>query len=126
MKKEIIVACVLILMLTGAVINIHYLNKLTDTVARSIEEAEKFVKDEDWAKAEKIAEEAVERWTTSDTYTHLVLRHPEIDSTTDGLYSFLEQVYAREPGAAAGAAKAAVARLKSISSIEEIKLGSVF
>jgi hypothetical protein len=126
MKKEILVACFLVLMLAAAVINIHYMTKLTDSVTDLIEESEKYAKDEDWSNAEKKAEEAADLWTNSDTYTHLILRHPEIESATDAIYNFLAQIYAKESGAAEGAEKAAVARLKSISSIEQIKFGSIF
>lgn len=126
MKKEIIVACFLVLLLTAAVINIHFMNKLTDNVSGLIEEAVKYASAEDWEKAEEKVEEAAKLWSDSDTYTHLVLRHPETETAMDAIYGFAEQIYAKEPGAARGAAKAAIARLKSISSIEQIKFGSIF
>lgn len=126
MKKEIIVACVLVLLLAAAVINIHFINKLTDNVTDLIEESAKYAMEEDWTKAEKKAEEAADLWTNSDTFTHLVLRHPEIEAATDAIYGFMEEIYAKETGAAEGAAKAAAARLKSISSLEQIKFGSIF
>ncbi len=126
MKKEIIVGIFLILMLTAAFVNIHYLNKLTDDVITYVEAAEKAAEDEDWDKAEHKAEAAVKLWNESNTYTHLVLRHTEIDSATDALYGFLEQIYAQEPGAAKGAALAASARLECLADIEEIRFGSIF
>ena len=126
MKKEIIITCVLVLLFTAAVINIHFINKLTDNVTDLIDESVKYAAEEDWAKAEKKAEEAADLWTNSDTFTHIVLRHPEIEAATDAIYGFVEEIYAKESGAAEGAAKAVTARLKSISSIEQIKLGSIF
>ncbi len=126
MKKEIIIGCFLIAMLTTALVNTHFLTQLTDSVTRLIEEAEKSAEQGDWEHAAKKAEEAAALWSGSDTYTHLVLRHPEVEAATDAIYGFMEQVYAREEGAAKGAAQAASARLDSISSIERIKLGSIF
>lgn len=126
MKKELIVGGFLILMLAAAIINIHYLNKLTDKVTHLIEESERYTADGDWSSAEKKAEEASHTWDENDTYTHLVLRHPEIEATTDSIYGYIEQIYSKDQGAAKGAAKAAIARLKSISSIEQIRLGSIF
>jgi hypothetical protein len=126
MKKEIIIGCFLLILLSASFINIHFLNKLTDNVTHLIEESEKSAEQNDWIKAEKKAEEAVNLWSDSDGYTHLVLRHPEVESVTDAIYGYTEQIYAREEGSAKGAAQAAISRLKSISSIEQIKLGSIF
>lgn len=124
--KEISVACFLILMLTVAVVNIRCLTRLTDRVTELIEEAEMLASRENWSRAAEKAEEAARCWKESDTYTHLVLRHSELESATDAIYGFLEQIYAREKGSAKGAAEAAIARLKSISSLEKIRLGSIF
>jgi TRAP-type C4-dicarboxylate transport system substrate-binding protein len=124
--KEILVGCFLILMLTVAVINIRCLTRLTSRVTELIEEAEMLASQENWSKAAEKAEEATRYWKNSDAYTHLVLRHSELESATDAIYDFLEQIYAREKGGAKGAAEAAKARMKSISSIEQIRLGSIF
>jgi TRAP-type C4-dicarboxylate transport system substrate-binding protein len=126
MKKEIFIGCFLALMLAAAIVNIHFLNKLTDDVTQHIEDARDFAARGDWDKAGKKAEEAAQMWSESDTYTHLVLRHPEVESATDAIYAFMQEVYAKEEGAAKGAAEAAISRMKSISSIEQIKFGSIF
>jgi hypothetical protein len=126
MLKEIFVGCFLALMLAASFVNIHYLTKLTDSVTEMINEAERSTQSQNWDAAAEKAEEAVRHWDESDTYTHLVLRHSELEAATDALYGFLEQVYAKEEGNAKGAAEAAKARMKSISSIETIRLGSIF
>lgn len=126
MKKEIITGCFLIIMLAASFVNIHYLNKLTDDITQLIEESEAYAEKDDWVQAVKKAEEAAKRWSGSEPYTHLVLRHPEVEAATDAIYGYLEQIYAREKGGAKGAAQAAISRLKSLSSIEKIKPGSIF
>lgn len=126
MKKEIIIGCFLAVLFSAALINIHYLNKLTENVTNLIEEAEKYALEGNWNQAEKKAEEASDLWNRSETYTHLVLRHPEVESATDAIYGLLEQVYSKEPDALRGSAQAAISRMKSISSIEQIKFGSIF
>lgn len=126
MKKEIIIGCFLIALLVVSFVNIHYLTKLTDNVTNLIEEAEKYAFESNWELAEKKAEEASNLWENSETYTHVVLRHAEIESATDAIYGLLQQVYSKQTGALKGAAQAAISRMKSISSIEKIKFGSVF
>lgn len=124
--KEIFVSCFLVALLTVAIVNIHFLNKLTDRVVGLIEESRAYAERSDWENAEKKAEEASKLWSDSDTYTHLVLRHPETEDAADAIFAFVQEVYAKEEGAVKGAARAAIARMKSISSIEQIKLGSIF
>ena len=126
MKKEIFVGAFLILMLAAAFVNIHFLNKLTGDIIVLIEQAEEAVLAENWRAAEENAEAAANLWDASDTYTHLVLRHPEIESATDALYGLLEQIYAQQGGAALGKALAAKARIQSLALIEEIRFGSIF
>lgn len=126
MKKEFIIGCFLALLLAASLVNIHYLNKLTDKVTGLIEDSEKSAEEMAWEKAEEKAEAAAKLWSDSEPYTHLVLRHPEVESATDAIYGYVAQVYARDDGAAKGAAQAAISRMKSISSIEQIKLGSIF
>ncbi len=126
MKKEIITVCFLLLLLAAALVNTHFLGKLTGDVVALIEAAEKSALEDKWDEAEKKAEKAAQLWTGSDTYTHLVLRHNEIEAATDLLYGLLEQIYAKEEGAVRGAAQAVRARLESISSIEKIRFGSIF
>lgn len=126
MVKETVVAVFLVLLLIASLINIHYLTKLTHSVATLVDEAAQLAAAEEWGGAEAKAEAAAERWESSDTYTHLVLRHSELESATDALFGFLQAVYAKEKGNAKGAAAAAKARMMSISSIETIKLGSIF
>jgi TRAP-type C4-dicarboxylate transport system substrate-binding protein len=126
MKKELFVGLFLALLLTAAFVNIHYLNKLTDDIMGRVDAAITSAEEEKWDEAEKKTEEAISMWLGSDTYTHLVLRHSELEAATDALYEFAGQVYARDSGAAKGAGQLASARLNSISDIERVRLGSIF
>ncbi|UOO38658.1 DUF4363 family protein [Oscillospiraceae bacterium CM] len=126
MKKELFIGVFFTLIIAAAIVNIYFLNKLTDHVTQLVDEAGAYAAAEKWDAAGRKAEEASALWEGSDGYTHLVLRHPEIDAATDALYDLLEKIYARESGGAEGAAKAARARLHSISAIEQIKIGSIF
>jgi TRAP-type C4-dicarboxylate transport system substrate-binding protein len=126
MKKEVLVSIFLVLLLTASLFNIHYLNKLSNDISARINAAVSSAEAENWTEAEKKTEEAIRMWKDSDTYTHLVLRHSEVESATDALYNMAEQVYAQDAGAVRGAGQAASSRLTSIASIERIRLGSIF
>jgi hypothetical protein len=86
-------------MLAAAIVNIHFLNRLTDNITRMLEESETYAERGDWDNAAKKAEEALKLWSDSDTYTHLVLRHPETEDAPDAIYGLLREIYAREEGA---------------------------
>jgi TRAP-type C4-dicarboxylate transport system substrate-binding protein len=126
MKKEIITAAFLVLLLTAAIVNIHFITRLTDSVTALIDEAASYAEKNDWEAAQKKGREASELWKKSDPYTHLVLRHSEIEATTDAIFDFMKDVYTQEAGAVKGSAEAAKSRLDSISSIEKIRFGSGF
>ena len=126
MKKEIFAVLFLILMFVGAFLNIYYLDKLTGEIIIMVNDAERLAGDEKWGDAARKAEEAVAKWIKSDTYTHLLLHHAEIDSVTDALHDMQKEIYSVNSGAALGAAKLAVAHLKDIAKMEHINLGSIF
>ncbi len=126
MKKELFVGVFLALLLTASFFNIHYIGKLTDDVRQRVDHAVSCAEAENWGEAEKKAEEAIAIWTGRDTFTHLVLRHSEIEAATESLYALAQQIYSRDKGAAKGAGQAASARLASIADIERVRLGSIF
>ena len=126
MKKEVFAGLCLIFMFTGALVNIHFLTRLTDKIIAMVNEAEQLVGEGNWDEAAQAAEKAIEKWGESDKYTHLVLHHVEIDSVTDILYGLLKEIYSRNPEAVSGAVKLAETHLNGISHMEHIKLGSIF
>lgn len=126
MKKELFVGLFLALLLTVSFINIHYIGKLTGETRQCIDDAVSSAEAENWDEAGKKAEEAIAKWTGRDTFTHLVLRHSEIEAATEALYALAQQIYSQDKGAARGAGQAASARLASISNIERVRLGSIF
>jgi hypothetical protein len=126
MKKEIIVGLLLVFIFSVALVNIHALDRLTGDVVKLVEESEKNAAAGKWVEAAAKAEEAEKKWSEKDSYTHLVLRHAEINMATDAIYELLKEIYSEDIGGVKGAAKAGNAHMTSISSIEHIKLGSIF
>jgi len=126
LKKEIVALAALALLLIGAFVNIHFLNRLTGEIIAYIEEADWYIREENWDKAREKAEKANARWEGSESYTHIVLRHSDIDSAGNTLTELLKEIKEENAGAAEAAAKAAAARFRSVATIERVRLGSVF
>ena len=126
MKKEIFAGALLLTMFIASIVNIWYLNKLTQNLIDIVETAEEEVFSGNWDKAAADVEDAARIWDKNDPYTHIVLRHFEIDDATDAIYQLLNEIYAKNEGGVRGEAKALTAQLDSLASIEEIKFGSIF
>ena len=126
MKKEFFAFFLLVAILIASLINTYYINRLSQQIIGIIESAEVSAENEDWVSATKQAEKAADVWKKNDSYTHIVLRHTEIDSATDALYQLLKEIYDKNPESTKGAAKLAIEHLDSIASIEVVKPGSIF
>ena len=118
MKKEIFSISLLAVMLITAFINIWCINKLTDEMTVLITESADAAKAENWTRAEECAELAEKTWYEKDGYTHIVLRHSEIDTVSDALYEFLSYIYERDALGTASGAKKVIYHLDSIYKME--------
>ena len=125
MKKEIIALTVFLLLFAVSLVNIHALTRLTENIVTLVEEADGFVREEDWEKALKSAKGALRKWEDSGAYTHIIIRHTDIDSATDVLSTLIKEIYAEERGSAIGAARAAIARLRNVAATERLKLRNI-
>ena len=126
MKKEIFAGLFLLAMLTVLLINIGQLSSLCDKVSSSVQESGRNAAADNWEQAALQAEKALDDWLEKDPYTHVVLRHSEINAITDLLYDLLEATYNEEAGSVACISRKTVTQLQSLSSIERVRLGSIF
>ena len=83
MKKELFAGLVLLVMLAALLLNINQMNSLSDKIIESVQKTSQNAADDDWESAAQNAEKALADWLEKDAYTHIVLRHAEIDSITD-------------------------------------------
>lgn len=123
--KELIASLLLLALLTGALLNIGYLRGFTAELTDELEESRKAAQTGDWEKAEKTLRSAIESWNASDRYTHIFIRHSEIDSATDALYELLSDVISQDMESAGGSYEKAQSHLSSIYTMERVTLGSV-
>lgn len=124
--KELIALLLLALLLGGALLNIEHLEDFTTELTESLDESRESAEAGDWDAAEAKLRGAIESWNRADGYTHIFIRHAEIDGVSDSLYELLSEVLAQDMGAAAGAYEKAIAHLESIYTMERVSVGSVF
>ena len=125
MKKEIIAVLLLVLLFVLTLVNIQVVDRLTGTLLDMLDTAELDIQNENLDAAAQKAQAAAELWLQADAYTHIFIRHSEIDSTTDAFYELLIQLQSGESGGALGALSLLRAHLTSIAGMEHISLGSV-
>ena len=61
-----------------------------------------------------------------DGYTHIFIRHCEINSTTQAYFQLKSDIYAEDMGAAEGSYGLLMATLDSLMTMEQLSLGSIF
>lgn len=126
MKKCIAAVAVLALLFTGGLVNIRYLDGMTGELTALADEALTLAGTGDFSSAAERAEEAAQRWAAADGYTHVLVRHTEIDSATDAFCDFLACLYAENFPEARGAHQKLKEHLTSIAGMEHITFGSIF
>lgn len=126
MKKEIFAGALLAAILAAVVINASCIQSVTDSVAQTALTAGENARKGEWQEAEKAAREAIGIWERSGAYTHIVLRHSDIDTAAHDLYALLQEIMEENEEGAAASAEAAAEDLYSVAKMESIRLGSIF
>ena len=126
MKKELCAAGLLLALLLSAFGNFFYLSALSDRIGRHLDSSAAALQAEDTDTARMEMHLALKIWLSADGYTHVFLRHSEIDSTSDAFYDVLECLQSPDTDGTAAAMEKLRYHLDSIVSMERPTLRSIF
>lgn len=126
MKKEIISALLLLLIFSGVLVNIRINERIVSSLINEVDMSYENLKNGNEDKAMQQLDNAIEHWLNLDGYTHIFIRHSEINSTTDAFYGFRSDVGSGDADAANGSYGLLKETLLSLMTMEQISLGSVF
>ena len=126
MKKEIVAAVLLLLILAGVSLNIRVNERIVSSLINEVDKSYENLKNGNEDKAMQQLDTAIEHWLNLDGYTHIFIRHSEINSTTDAFYGFRSDVGSGDADAASGSYGLLKETLLSLMTMEQISLGSVF
>mgnify|MGYP004536215187 FL=1 len=126
MKKEIISALLLLLIFSGVLVNIRINERIVTSLINEVDMSYENLKNGNEDKAMQQLDTAIEHWLNLDGYTHIFIRHSEINSTTDAFYGFRSDVGSGDADAANGSYGLLKETLLSLMTMEQISLGSVF
>ena len=126
MTRETAALLLLVLLFAAALLNIACLDKTVGSILAETDAARSFAEEGDFDAAEQALDRAVARWVAADGYTHIFLRHPEIDSTSDAFYELKQILSEENADGFPSAFDKLIYHLHSIDEMEHIRLGSVF
>ena len=125
MKRELAAGLLLLTLVGGAIYNIIYVTRLVADICACLESSERAISDGETEKAVQDADKALEKWLGAKRYTHIFVRHSEIDATSDAFYELLQDLSAGEYEGIDRAYARLNYHLSSIATMEQISLGSI-
>ena len=124
MKLELAAGALLLLLMAGAWWNIRAVDTLTGDILAGLDISQAAEEQGDHLTAQAALAKALNRWLEADSYTHIFIRHAEIDSTADAFYELQAQLLAGEGDSSAAFDKLRY-HLDSIQRMEHPSLGSI-
>ena len=124
MKKEFIALIILSALIIGSIANVLYLDRLVTNMDSHIKAAIDAYTVKNIESAEYELSCALGEWLNNEAYTHVFIRHAEIDTTTDAYYEALSAIHEKSDSTIALLSKTRY-HIKSILSMEQVTLKSV-
>ena len=124
MKRELAAGTLLVLLIAGAWWNIRAVDRLTGDILAGLDTAQTAEARGQPEEAREALDKALKRWLEADRYTHIFIRHAEIDSTADAFYELQSQLLSGEGDSSAAYDKLRY-HLESIRQMEHPSLGSI-
>ena len=124
MNREWAAGILLVLLIAGAWWNIHAVDSLTGDILAGLDTSQAAEERGDQAGAQAALEGALNRWLEADSYTHIFIRHAEIDATADAFYELQSQLLSGEGDSSAAYDKLRY-HLDSIQRMEHPSFGSI-
>ena len=106
--------------------SIRTLDRLTDSIESHLQNSEKAAMAEDYENASLEAEAALRIWLDAESYTNVVIRHPEIDNTADAFFTLQQALREQRVRELAPVYAQLRYHLGCIRAMEHIGIGSVF
>ena len=124
MKKEIFALSLLALLFAASLFNIRYFDRLCLDIAAEVRASSEALQTEGRAAAQEHLDQALHTWLEAENYTHIFIRHPEIDSTADAFYE-LGQALDENSESCRAAYDKLLYHLESIRTMEHLRFGSI-
>lgn len=125
MKKEGLAITIILFVILGSVLNLRYLTSLIHELDAQTNEAVSEAEAENWTISEALASDVMMQWMKMDKYTHVFIRHGEIDAVTDAFCSLLGAIKSRDTSDIFMAQLTLHSRLNELVEMERVTPGSI-
>lgn len=122
MKKTVMGCAILALIFAACLINISYQSRILSDIEEYLSDAESHLLSGQADMAEQSVLKAIDYWNSLEGYTHVFIRHTDIDAASDAFYDLLSEL-GNDPR---GSLMKLRARLDSIRKMERLSIGSIF
>lgn len=126
MKKELVALLLLLIILSGNIWNQRKLDRLASGLDRLTEEAFASAREGRWQEAAKAAGQAAQEWADAGDYTHIFIRHTDIDALTAAFCDYRGAIAGRETGEIYAVYLRLSTGIRSLQSMEKLSAGSIF
>ena len=125
MKKEGLAITIILFVILGSVLNLRYLTSLIHELAAQTNKAVSEAEAENWTTSEALASDVMMQWMKMDKYTHIFIRHGEIDAVTDAFCSLLGAIKSRDTSDIFMAQLTLHSRLNELVEMERVTPGII-
>ena len=125
MKKEIFALSLLLLLFAASLFNIWYFDRLCLDIAGEVNASSEALQRGGRAAAREHLDRALQTWLEAENYTHIFIRHPEIDSTADAFYELGQELESADGESCRAAYDKLLYHLESIRTMEHLRFGSI-
>lgn len=124
MKKELFSAILLAALIAGAALSTNHMDELAHDMLTYLDSSQYYAQNGDPELADKELDAALDIWLGAEGYTHIFIRHPEIDSTSDAFFE-LKQALAEDSEGLTSCYDKLRYHIISIETMEKLRLGSI-
>ncbi|MDR1131977.1 MAG: DUF4363 family protein [Oscillospiraceae bacterium] len=124
MKREFAAAALLLAIFALSFVNVRHIETKTGVLTGEITAAAGLIAENDREGAIKHVKNALAGWLEWNRYSHIMLRHSEIDTITDAYYALLQALEGKDevPPAAFGSL---LEKLRGLAEKERAGLGAI-
>ncbi len=125
MRREYTAMIILAILMLGAWLNLRHMDSLTERIEAKLELSQKAAEQGSMDISEKALLDALDMWLSADGYTHIFIRHSEIDAISDSFYELYDALLSGETDALTPAYEKLIYHLESVNDIEHLSLRSL-
>lgn len=105
-----------------ALVNSWYLDRLTEEMAHTLEQAQALAEEGDWAGGRQLTQDALDRWESAADYLYIVVRHSDSDEVAAGFQEVGQLLEWQEEAEYTSANARLIEELRLLADMEQFSL----